>query len=201
MATRRARRFPLLLYKRYHQTRKGLSQFLIALGILSLGGLVALKIFAGAAINSDAFILMLGCGLALLAWGIARFLFTFFASKTAFVECRARSLKIQTPFIPLVISYRRIKDNRPSVLRELFPPDQQKRDRNLLETYWGETVVVIDVNKLPLPPRLLKAVMGPYFFNPDGSGLALLVDDWMAFNQTLDQALSEYRSQRASQRG
>ncbi len=196
MAAQR-KKFPLLLYRRYHQTNSGLSKFIIALGLLALSGVVALRIF-GPGENPATFSLALKLCLALLFLGVARFLFTFLVSRTAYVECRPRALKIRTPFLPLVISYRRIRNTRPVTLRDVFPPEKQKRNRKLLEAHWGETVVVIEMSRLPMSPGLLRAIMGPYFFHPDGSGLVLLVDDWMGFSQALDQALTDYRLQRTA---
>lgn len=195
---RKTRRFALLLYRRYHQVNSGLSKFLIALGILLLAGWVATRIFLGAEISAENSQLLLWACLALLALGVLRLLFTWLVSKTAYVECKEQALKIRTPFLLLTISYKRIKNTRPSELRQLFPPDQQKRNRNLLETYWGETVVIIELTKFPLAPRLLEFLMGPYHFEPGGAGLALLVEDWMGFSQSLDQALTDYRTRRAA---
>lgn len=198
MADKRSKRFQLLLYKRYHQVHGGLSKFLIVLGALLIAGWVAARAFLGRAADPDALKVMLGGSLAILVLGVLRWAVTFLVSKTAYVECRAKSLKVQTPFLPLVISYRRIRNTRPTVLREVFPPDKQKRHRNLLQEYWGETVVIVEMDKLPMSPGLLKAMMGPYHFSPDGRGLALLVDDWMGFSQSLDQAISAYRAQRVT---
>lgn len=197
MPPRKKRRFALLLYRRYHQVNSGLSKFLIALGILLLAGWVATRIFLSAEISAENSQLLLWACLALLALGVLRLLFTWLVSKAAYVECKEHALRVQTPFLPLTISYKRIKNTRPSELRQLFPPDQQKRNRNLLETYWGETVVVIELTRFPLSPRLLKFLMGPYHFEPGGAGLALLVEDWMGFSQSLDQALTDYRTRRA----
>lgn len=196
MAPKR-KRFQLLVYRRYHQVHSGLSKFLIGFGLLLLIGAIAIKVFWSSEVGADALeTMLLGSG-AILVLGVLRFLFTFLVSKTAYVECK-KVLRIRTPFLPLDISYKRIRNTRPSTLRDIFPPEKQKRNRKLLETYWGETVVMIELTKLPMPPGFLKAIMGPYLFDPAGNGLVLLVDDWMGFSQSLDQALTDYRAQRVS---
>jgi hypothetical protein len=198
MAAKRSKRFPLLLYTRFHQLNNGLSKFLIVMGIV-LTGAASVAAVSPALIPSHAMRnILLQSGLVLTIAGIARLSFTLFVAHMAYVECRAKSLKIQTPFLPLLISYRRIRGSRPSVLREIFPPETQKRHHKLLQAYWGETVIAIELNQLPMSPRLLRLMMGPHFFTPDQTELILLVKDWMKFSRSLDQALNTYRTRRAA---
>jgi extradiol dioxygenase family protein len=199
MAAKQKKRFQLLLYKRYHETQRGLSQVLIVLGVLLLGGWLAASFFLGDEADPNALNVLLWCSLGLFFIGLLRLMFTLLVSKVACVECRPASLRIRTLFFPLVISYRRIKETRPSLVREIFPPETYKeRYEQLLETLWGETAIVVRLNKLPMSTGLIKTLLGPLILDPNGHGLVLLVDDWMGFSRQLDQAINDYSSRRAT---
>ncbi len=197
MPAQKNKRFGLLLYQRYHQINSGVSVFLMGLGVVMLAGTGAAWLW-WKEVGADGLRALFWSALAFLVLGLLRFLFTLAVSKITYVECRPKSLKIQTTFLPLVISYRRVVDTRPSALREIFPPEEQKRNRDLLEAHWGDTVVIVDVNGFPMPVKFMRVMMGPYFFTPDGNGLVLLVKNWMELSQRLDQALTQYRGQRGT---
>ncbi|MBN1889807.1 MAG: hypothetical protein JW850_17560 [Thermoflexales bacterium] len=199
MAAKQKKRFQLLLYKRYHELHRGLSQFLIVVGVLLLGGWLAAGFFLGDEADPAALNVLLWSSLGLLVIGLLRLMFTLLVSKAACVECRPASLQIRTLFFPLTVSYRRIKDTRPSMVREIFPPESyKKRYEHVLETFWGETAIIVQLNKLPLSAGLIKKLLGPLILDPNGTGLVLLVEDWMGFSQRLDQAINAYSTRRAT---
>jgi hypothetical protein len=199
MAAKQKKCFQLLLYKRYHEMHRGLSQVLIVLGVLLLGGWLAAGFFLGDAADPDALNLLLWCSLGLFVIGLLRLMFTLLVSKVACVECRPASLRVRTLFFPLVISYRRIKDTHPSLVREIFPPETyKKRYEQQLGAFWGETALVVRLSKLPVSASLVKTLLGPLMLAPDGHGLVLLVDDWMGFSRHLDQAVNDYNTRRAT---
>jgi hypothetical protein len=204
MPPQKNRRFPLLLYKRYHELRSGFGKFLIVLGLLGLAGLAGIKLFVNPDMEAGTLQGVLTICLALVIFGMLQLLYTIMVSKTGYAECRPRSLKVQTPFFPLVVSYKRIKETRTTMLRDVFPPEHHRKARELLEKYWGETVICARVSKWSVPLGILKLIVGQYLFDPKGNELVLLVDDWMTFSRQLDQSISDYNSQGrtpAAQRG
>lgn len=199
MAVRKKRRFRLLLYKRFHETQRGLSYVLIVLGALLLGCWLAASFLLGAEADPAALDLLFWCSLGLVFIGLMRFMFTLLVSKVAYAECRPASLQIRTLFFPLAISYRRIKDSRPSPIHEIFPPEiYKKRHEQELGTLWGETAIILRLSKLPVSAGLIKTLMGPLMLDPNGYGLVLLVEDWMGFRQQLEQAINAYATRYAT---
>lgn len=113
---------------------------------------------------------------------------TFFFRLRAYVQCRQNELRVQCPFYRLDIPYREIKTIRPSELYHVFPPDEQRwTQRRFLETLWGKTMVVVEMDRLPRSRFWLRVWMGKYLLCPDVVGLVIAVQDWMAFRAELDE--------------
>ncbi len=184
-------RFPLLMYRRYHQVQRGLSLGLIALGSVLAVSAMSLRVIRPGAVSGDVWLLF-WAGVILAVFGLVRFLLTWAISRTAYVQCTPRNVKIQTPFMPVVFSYKRIANSRPTNLRDVFPPDKQKgARRKMLEEVWGQTVIVIDLKGYPMSKSFLRTMLGPYLLTPKGTGFVFLVQDWMG----LSRQLSDYQEQ------
>ena len=73
----------------------------------------------------------------------------------------------------------------------MFPPEKQRwTQRSFLGPLWGRTVVVVEMDRLPLPPSQLRRRMGKYMVSPDGLGIVVPVRDWMRFRTELDEAIA-----------
>jgi len=129
--------------------------------------------------------------------------YTFLARKLTWVQCRSNHLRIQTPFYPLVISYRRIKGVRPSVFKKIFNPRKEKKARlRWLRPYWGKTALVMDVSSYPFNKKWLRLWFSPYLLTPDhkDDGFVFLVDDWMVLSRQIDEFRIAKESQQAEKR-
>ena len=187
----KAARFPLLIYHRYHQVQRGLSFALVMLGMVLAVSAVSLRAIRPGAVSGDVWLLF-WIGAVITVYGLARFLLTWAISRTAYVQCTPRNVKIQTPFMPVVFSYKRIKGSRPTNLRDVFPPEKQKgARRRMLEQVWGQTVIVVDLKGYPVSRSFLQTMLGPYLLTPRGTGFVFLVQDWMG----LSRQLSDYQEQ------
>ena len=187
----KAKRFPLLIYQRYHQVQRGLSFGLVILGMVLAVSAVLLRAIRPGAVSGDVWLLF-RAGAVFAVFGLARFLLTWAISRTAYVQCTPRNVKIQTPFMSVVFSYKRITGSRPTNLRDVFPPEKQKgARRKMLGEVWGQTVIVVDLKSYPMSKSFLRTMMGPYLLTPQGTGFVFLVQDWMG----LSRQLSDYQEQ------
>jgi hypothetical protein len=203
-ANRKVTKFPLLIYQRYHQVQRGRSLMWLIAGIVlamvsALFGLLGPNLVGG-----DVWLLF-WAGMVIAAFGLVRFLFTLVLSRIPYVQCTPRTVKIQTPFMPVVFSYKRIENTRPNNIHDVFPPQKQKGERKkMLETLWGETAVVVDLKGYPVSKSLLRTVLGPYLLTPKGTGFVFLVKDWMALSRQLADYQEQWRTRTsvsAAQRG
>jgi Na+/melibiose symporter-like transporter len=190
-AKTKATKFPLLIYQRYHQVQRGRSVMWLFVGIV-LAVVAALFGFLGSNLVGGDVWKLFWAGIVLAVFGLIRFLFTWVLSRIPYVQCTPRTVKIQTPFMPVVFSYKRIENTRPNNIHDVFPPQKQKGERKkMLETLWGETAIVVDLKGYPMSKSLLRTVLGPYLLTPKGTGFVFLVKDWM----TLSRQLSDYQEQ------
>jgi hypothetical protein len=190
-ANTKATKFPLLIYQRYHQVQRGRSVMWLFVGIV-LAVVAALFGFLGSNLVGGDVWLLFWAGIVIAVFGLLRFLFTWVLSRIPYVQCTPRTVKIQTPFMPVVFSYKRIENTRPNNIHDVFPPQKQKGERKkMLETLWGETAIVVDLKGYPVSKSLLRTVLGPYLLTPKGTGFVFLVKDWM----TLSRQLSDYQEQ------
>ncbi len=203
-AKTKATRFPLLIYQRYHQVQRGRSVMWLIVGIV-LAVVAALFGLLGPDLVSGDVWLLFWAGIVIAIFGLIRFLFTLVLSRIPFVQCTPRTVKIQTPFMPVVFSYKRIENTRPNNIHDVFPPQKQKGERKkMLETLWGETAVVVDLKGYPVSKSLLRTMLGPYLLTPKGTGFVFLVKDWMALSRQLADYQEQWRartSTTAAQRG
>jgi hypothetical protein len=193
-ANTKATKFPLLIYQRYHQVQRGRSVMWLFVGIV-LAVVAALFGFLGSNLVSSDVWLLFWAGMVIAVFGLIRFLFTLVLSRIPYVQCTPRTVKIQTPFMPVVFSYKRIENTRPNNIHDVFPPQKQKGERKkMLETLWGETAVVVDLKGYPVSKSLLRTVLGPYLLTPKGTGFVFLVKDWMALSRQLADYQEQWRT-------
>ncbi len=141
--------------------------------------------------------------LALIPIPIALILLVFISlsRRTAWVQCRANNLHIQSPIYPLVISYARIKEIRSQSFSQVFDPAKEKTaSQHWLRPYWGQIVLVVKISKYPISKRWLRLWFSPYVMTPDTPGFVFLVDDWMALSRQIEDFRSAARTRRAKRR-
>ena len=133
---------------------------------------------------------------------IGSILFLLFLGRTIageipYVQCTERNLKIQTPFLPLYFSYRRVKETRPNALFEIFRRDKvSRREARFLEKVAGQTAIIVDMNGYPMSMTWMKFWMSNLMFTPDGLGLVLWVQDWMMLNRELSDFKDHWRDRK-----
>lgn len=120
-------------------------------------------------------------------------LFAWIARRLAYVEVRPTHIRLVTPLLRLVISYRRLRRAYTARFADLFPPATFKwADKRFLEPFFRRTVVVLEMHGYPLPPTLLRLFLPATMFSPREDGLVLLVDDWMELSTALDSHRQQY---------
>ncbi len=197
--TIKTERFPLLIYQRYHQVNRGLSIMLILLGLALVGTTAIIQIVRSQLVSGDTSA-VLGLGMIIFVFGVARYLLTWLPSRVAYVRCTPKGIRIQTPFMPVVFSYKRIADHKPTSLRDVYSPAKQKgMGRKMLEAVWGETVVVVDLRGYPLSKKWLRMFVGPYLLTPKGTGFVFLVKDWMGLNRQIAEYQEQWRARASKQ--
>jgi len=135
------------------------------------------------------------------AVSLAILVYALLARRTAWVQCRPKHLRIQTPLYPLVISYSRIKAVRPNVFHKIFSPSQEKAARReWLDPYWGKTALVVELSEYPFSKAWLRLWFSPYLLSPDVPGFVFVVEDWMALSRQLDEFRGKRETYRAARR-
>jgi hypothetical protein len=111
--------------------------------------------------------------------------------KKAYVQPLSDHLRLATPFVRVNISYRRFRQTNSAEFQQLFPPGKRSRlIRDMLRPLASQTVLVIELNALPVSRNVLRLFLAPYFFPDKTPRLALLVPDWIAFSTELDSMRS-----------
>ena len=183
----KGKRHPLLIYRQVHRQRRTLF-LLAALILLGLYVAIVWPVFDPALLatvwnalpNYDIMLLVLSILFFLV------FLYKLVAPRLTYVQCTDKNVRIQTPFFPVFLSYRRIVDTRPHQWGRVYPPEKRaRRQRRMLEQIAGGEVIVLDLKGWPMPLGWLKLWIPDVMFSPDGAGLVLWVTDWMALNREL----------------
>ncbi len=189
MAQKKGKRFPLLIYARFGKkwSRMGLLLAVLA----AVLWLLTPRLSIPAAMRPLAALPVIA-GLLLMLYGVL-------ASRMSYVQCGPRSIRIQTPFYPVVLSYRRVKLVRPVQMNKIFDSQKEKPARRAWPpAYWAMTGLIVEVGKFPVDERWLRLWLDRYLFWQEGTGFVLLVEDWMGLSQQLDSFRSAYRAQAAS---
>ena len=131
-------------------------------------------------------VVLVGSGLILI--------FTFVLRLRAYVQCRGAGLWVQLPFYQMNIPYLAIKATRLTELHRMFSDDQLGRgQRRFLEPVMGKTVVIVELEELPLPSLARRLWLSKAMICPNEVGLIMAVDDWLTFRTELDEALFRHR--------
>lgn len=127
------------------------------------------------------------------------------AGRVPYVQCSERNVKIQTPFYPIVISYKRIQETRPNTLFHIFGNAKLSRgEKNTVlgDKVGGQTALIVDMAGWPMSLRWLKFWMGRLMLTPDHRALVLWVEDWMGLNRDLSTYKDQWRErQRRAREG
>lgn len=186
----------LLIYERLYRQRRGLYLFTAVL----FAGLYVLPYVVDAQTAQKLWPPQYDLVFAVLsAITFLFFLYKLVAPRLAYVQCTGRNIRIQTPFYPIVISYRRLLSVRPNQWGRIYPPEKIKRSqRRLLDKLLGEGVLILDLKGLPMSRGFLQLWMPDVMFLPDGDGLVLWVEDWMKLNRELSDFKDRWREAHTS---
>jgi hypothetical protein len=180
MAQKSGIRHPLLMYRRTTD-RVGVSTFFFG---LILGGAWGWSDYSSTPLFHVNIDLWLFVG-AVVCLAISAF--AFLARYMAYAQVHAGYLSIVTPFLRLNVSYRRVRNIHPALIKQLFPPEKSKWAQNsYLEPFLGKTAVVIETKGYPMDPFLLRLFLPSQMFSPQTTGLVILVPDWMKFSTEID---------------
>ncbi len=184
-------RFRLLIYDRALSPHRR-PAFLLATLLLGLWYLASNRSVAWPQPPADGW--LLAGGLVSLAY----WLFALLGPRLAYVQPRQDHLRLQTPIYRLKVSYRRIHNTRPLDIVKVFPPGSlHGRERRLLEPFYGDTALGVDLRGWPLSPGLLRLFFSRFLLAPDQPGLLLVVDDWMALSNQLASRMDHWRAAQA----
>ena len=184
-------RFPLLIYKPLGLRWRSLG---ILLAVLSLVlwwyapqllrpsvGLTPLRHLA---------LLPVFTGIVLTVYGLA-------ARRMAYVRCYPKYMRIQTPFFPLAVSYKRVNSVRPVQLSNLFDSAKEKAARRSWpRAYWNMTAVAVELKSYPVSERWIRLWFDRYLFLPDMTGFVFLVDDWMGLSNKVESSVTAHVASR-----
>lgn len=169
----RGRRYPILYQQRFNEMVFWPTILIVALS-------AALLIWGPPEVRFYLTVVLFGSGAILVL--------TLFFRLRAYVQCRRSELHVQLPFFYLDIPYRAINSTRPTNLyRIFFPAEQRWTQRRFLKPLFGCTVVVVDLDQLPAPPRQFRMWMTKYMLSPEADGLVLAVRDWIGLRTELDE--------------
>jgi hypothetical protein len=127
--------------------------------------------------------------------------FTFLSRNMTYVQPYPDHLRLVTPFLRLKISYRRIRSVHPSQLQKLFPLENLSGDeRRALEPFTNKTILLLELTDYPINPRILRLFLSKHTFNPVGTGLVFIVDDWMVLSTEIDSFIDLWRQAKSPPR-
>jgi hypothetical protein len=127
------------------------------------------------------------------AYAILLSLFFVAIRNSAWVQPCTNRLRLATPFLQFNISYRRIRQATSVEIQHLFPLKEYKGwKEKLVFPVAGQTAIVLEMQGWPLPRRLLKNFLSPFFFPDKSARLALLVPKWMEFSTELESFRSKW---------
>jgi hypothetical protein len=118
--------------------------------------------------------------------GLLIFFYSLLARQASYVQCLPNYVKIRTPFMSVVISYRRVLRVKPTEFHsQLSLGDLNSSQRRLLNPFLGRTVILLELNSFPVSERRLRTWIPWFMFATEATGFVLVVDDWMALSQQL----------------
>ncbi len=197
------KRHALLVFKTRYRKNRGL-YFIVALGLLALYAalhLLPATTWVNTPWVSEFDWLLVLAGIVVLVIAVIRVI----AGRVPYVQCSQRNVKIQTPFYPIVISYKRIQETRPNTLFHIFGNAKLSRgEKNTVlgDKVGGQTALIVDIASWPMALRWMKFWMGNLMITPDNRSLVLWVEDWMGLNRDLSTYKDQWRErQRRAREG
>lgn len=187
MAKKRGNQFPLLIYS-HHWKRWSCMGPLLVIASVALF-LVAPRLDIPEMLRWLALFPALA--------GIMLFLYGLLTRHVPSVRLTRKYLRIQGPLYPLAISYNRVTGTRPVQTSSVFDPKHDRAARSAWPPkYWGMTALIVELKQFPVSESWLHLWLDRHLFLPNGTGLVLLVNDWMELSQQLDSIMAEHRLRR-----
>lgn len=119
--------------------------------------------------------------------GALIFVYSLWARRMAYVQCLPNYIKIRTPLLSVVLSYKRVLQVRPVEFHSQFTPANLSRSqRRLLQPFLGLTVILIELRGFPVSERRLRAWLPWFMFATEVTGFVLVVQDWMALSRQIN---------------
>ncbi len=119
---------------------------------------------------------------------------TFLVRGRCYVQPFVDHVRIVTPLLQVKISYRRIRSVHSAELQDIFPPKSVNWSmRDQLQSFYGKSAVLLDLNGYPISPGLLRMLLPRPMLMPKGTGFVLIVKEWMALATELDSFNDNYR--------
>ncbi len=113
--------------------------------------------------------------------------FAFITRFMAYIQVFGSHVIVQTPFLHLNISYRRVHSAHPSLMQQIFPDEESNwAQRNYLAPFYGKTALVLELNSFPMKKWLLKLFLPAQMFYPQSKGMVFMVPDWMKLSTEFD---------------
>jgi hypothetical protein len=188
------KRHALLLYHRA-MGRLGLPTLLLGLLLATLWGWNAFIGTPLVMLKNSSLLLIAACVTLLFS------LFAFISRYRSYVQVHRDHLRLVTPFLPLRVSFRRIRRAHPVDFHTLFPPSEASwAQRSFLEPFYGQTALVIELNGYPMPRAILRLFLAPQMFSRNTTGLVFLVPNWMALSTELDSYWSVWQQAQTNRR-
>jgi hypothetical protein len=183
-----------LLFYRHTMGRLWVATLILGLVFMAVGAWAGLQTRMILGIESDTWLYAVG----ILALAIS--LFAFVARFMAYVQPYDSYLRVATPFLRFKVSYRRVRSFRPSLVQQIFPPEESSwSQRSFLEPFYGKTAIVVDLKGFPLNPSMLKLFLPPQMFSPRSTGFVFMVSDWMKLSTELDSLLGAWLQSQSRQ--
>jgi hypothetical protein len=124
-------------------------------------------------------------------------LFALLGRRMGYVQAFRNHLRVVTPFLRLKISYRRIRSVHPEEFHKMFPPSKGTwAERALLEPFYDQTAVVVELFSYPISPAVLRLFLPTQRVHPPKIGLVFVVADWMAMSTELDSLFGDWQGVR-----
>lgn len=191
MSEQKGTRFPLLIYRRWAK-------------MLRIPGLL-IAIAGGVAwwfAPNDPLLAAHDWGFIVIAVvGAVVFLYSLWARHASYVQCLPNYFYLRTPFMSVAISYKRILQARPVEFHTQLPVSRLSRpQRRLLEPFLGRTVILLELNGLPVGERRLRTWIPWFMFAREATGFVLVVDDWMALSRQISAFSDQWTARRRARR-
>jgi len=126
--------------------------------------------------------------------------YTVWARRLAWVECRTGHLRIQTPILPVAIAYSRVRVVRPKPFAQIYESAlANPTRRRWLEPYLNTTALSVELTQYPVTEKWLRLWISPYLLDPTSPEIVLVVNDWMALSRQIDDFRGRWMERRSRQ--